>query len=106
MLKDMRISEREKKMNEIRSIIDDSPSYPHGLSIEVSAEVFEKLGLSEAPEVGKKMVLTGIVEVVRVHKESSSDDRPKYSMGLQIVQMDLGRHDEPMKAEEKLYGEK
>lgn len=107
-MKSMMISEEEKKEASVHSYIDDRPRYPYGLRLNIGPEEYKKLGLSDIPAVGGKMVMLAMVEIVSVYKEETKDDVPRMNIGLQITDMELKEEEEkkekkdPAKA---LYGD-
>lgn len=98
---DMKISEMEKKENEVVSVLDSS-SYPYGLRIYLDPDSVKKLGLKD-PQVGDKMSLVGIVEIMSVNAEVIKGDEKELSVGLQIKEMDLESGKKAVKAEDVLY---
>lgn len=109
-MKDMALSPEEKKDAARETLIADRPNYPYGLRLQIDPESYDKLQLSEAPEVGKKFLLLAEVEVVSLEKGNHKDDVEKYSMGLQVTKMELSKGKKEEKEEsqdisEKLYGE-
>lgn len=106
-MKNMMISDMEKKDNYQTSVLYDQSSYPYGLKIQLDAESYRKLGLGEPPKIGSKMMLLAHVEVCSIYKEPSKGDDHNYSMGLQITEMDLKPHEENKEetAESVMYGE-
>lgn len=97
---DMKLSEMEKKESEVGSVLD-KPSYPYGLRIYLDPESVKKLGLRDC-QVGHKMVLEAVVEVVSVNAEMVKGDEKDVSVGLQILEMDLESEEEE-KAEDVIY---
>lgn len=77
--------EREEKPGEIEM---DQPEYPYGLSISLEKEQLEKLGITELPKVGAKMMLhaNAIVKTVSAYDTQSGSDQ---RVELQITEMEL-----------------
>jgi len=106
-MKDMSLSIEEKKERVSESSID-KPDYPYGLKIHLEGETYNKIGFTEAPALGQKFMIMGVVEVMDVHKESvQGDDR--ISCTLQITHMDLKKKESEEKEKKDqgsiLYGQ-
>ncbi len=99
---DMKISEIEKKDMAETSVLNDSANYPYSLRIYLGPEEVSKLQLKN-PQIGQKMQLEAMVEVVAVSSENTKGDESKVSVTIQIKEMMFESPDEE-KAEEKLYG--
>jgi len=82
----------------------EMPSYPYGLALSLDHQCLKKLKMKELPEVGEKMMLHAMVEVVSVSQHDSAYGGENQSVGLQITELSLEEADEA--TEEKLYGEK
>lgn len=98
-----------KEQAEPKSVLYDVSKYPYGLKIQLDPETVKKLGMTEAPEVGEKMMIMGYVEVCSVYAEPSKGDEKSYSVGLQITDMELKEVEEPeveeKSVEDTLYSE-
>lgn len=104
MLKSMVVSDMEKKESSILSHVEDKPNYPYGLKITLDADTIEKLGLSDLPEVGSKVQIVAVAEVVNVRKDSEYGDVAKHSIELQIQDMEASPESVEKKASSVLYG--
>lgn len=104
MLKDMRISDMEKKNNTLLSVVDDKPNYPYSLKLMLDSDTVAKLGLADLPDVGEKMQMLAVVEVVGVRKEGEVGDVGKYCLDLQIQQMDIKESEKDESVSGMLYG--
>jgi hypothetical protein len=68
----------------------DAPAYPYGLTICLSSESLEKLGLDKSlPTVGARMALVAIVEVTSVRSEKTQGGEARAHADLQITEMEL-----------------
>lgn len=107
-LKNMALSEYDKKEMSQESVVD-RPKYDYGLTVHISEEMYERLGLSEAPDIGECFMMLAKVEVKDIHQNKGADDRMKVSMGLQITDMALqAKEYEPEEKKDPataLYGE-
>lgn len=105
-MKSMIISEKEKKENAVPSVLE-SPKYPWGLRINLDEETCKKLEL-KAPQVGDKMLVLAMAEVMSVSNEKRLDDQDHLSVGLQITEMEIKKGDKQEKPDkpiaETLYG--
>lgn len=66
------------------------PRYPWGLTLRLEDDAVEKLGLEDLPKVGKKMMLTALVEVCETSQREEKKGEKKQCLSLQIVKMGLG----------------
>ena len=98
---DMKLSEMEKKEGEVSSVIE-KPSYPYGLRLYLDPESVKKLQLKD-PQVGQKMMLEAVVEIVSVNAEVIKGDQKAVSVGLQINEMSVDSAKKEEKAEDVLY---
>lgn len=107
-MKDMSISEKEKKDGSVKSVLENNPDYPYGLKITLEPDSYEKLGLKEPPDIGEKFMMLASVEVCSLYSDKSYGDKPRISMGLQIQAMDLRSKEEESeeKSESKSMSEK
>lgn len=68
--------------------------YPCGLRLHLGQAELDKLGISEVPNVGEKLKLNAVVEVVEVGSDPEKGDEKKYRVALQIQEMELGQDKE------------
>jgi hypothetical protein len=102
---DMKLTAKEAKAEVACCPSEDSgPAYPYGLSLNLDDEVLAKLGLTEMPAVGAKMMLMAEVEVTGTSQYSNQDGK-EGNVNLQITAMELNPSDKPSAAE-RLYGKK
>lgn len=68
----------------------DGPQYPYGLRITLDGETLKRLAIGEGnlPQVGKRLALKGLAEVVEVCKEQGQT-RAEYCVELQITTLEL-----------------
>lgn len=99
---DMKISEMEKKDMSETSVLNDTSNYPYSLRIHLGPEEVAKLQLKD-PQIGQKLKLDAMVEVVAVSTENTKGDESKLSVTIQIKEMDF-ESPEQGKAEEVMYG--
>jgi len=99
---DMRISEMEKKDAAETSVLNDSANYPYSLRIYLGPEEVKKLQLKN-PQIGQKMQLEAMVEIVAVSNENTKGDQDQISVTIQMQEMMFESPDEE-KAEEVMYG--
>lgn len=67
---------------------DKGPKYPYGLSINLCDETLAKLGITELPAVGTKMMLHAMVEVTSTSQYERQDEK-EININLQITDMEL-----------------
>lgn len=103
-MKDMMISEGEKRENSVLSVVDDKPSYPYGLRITLDPDTIKKLEMKEAPEIGAKMMIHGYAEVIAVNKIEGRGDVDSFTVELQIQNFDAKEESKESKASNMLYG--
>lgn len=77
--------EREEAPGEIEA---EQPQYPYGLSLSLEKEQLEKLGITELPKVGDKMMVhaNAIVKTVSAYDTQSGSDQ---RVELQITEMEV-----------------
>ena len=77
--------EREEAPGAIEA---EQPQYPYGLSISLEKDQLEKLGITELPKVGDKMMVhaNAIVKTVSAYDTQSGSDQ---RVELQITEMEL-----------------
>lgn len=78
------------------------PEYPYGLRVCLDGESMDKLGLKELPDVGTKMKLVAIVEVVGARIDKGQDREYK-NVDLQITDMELASAKTEKSTEDALY---
>lgn len=88
-MKDMKISTEGKKDASEYSEVMDREQYPYGLKIHFDEKSYKKLGMDDAPEVGKKFMMMAEVEVCDVQMHKYEGDEKKISMGMQIQAIEL-----------------
>lgn len=96
-MKDMMITTEEKKDRHEHSIVCDEPQYPYGLKMRFDHESFKKLGMSEPPKVGTKVMVMGYGKVCGVDQVEYEGDMPKTSMEIQLMAVEI----KPKEAEEQ-----
>lgn len=102
----MKLTPKESKEQSEGPAVADRPQFPFGLSIRLSEEQIEKLGIVTLPKVGTKLALLARVDVERVSETSTQGDGKHRSMELQITDMGLEKETNIAAAAEKLYGGK
>lgn len=88
----LKISKEEvKKKNASLSIASDGDGerYPYGTRLDLDKEALDKLGITDMPAVGTKMMLEAKVTVIG-SRQSASDKSEHRSIELQITDMELG----------------
>lgn len=107
-MKNMKMTASEKKDTvELgpSTISSKGPDYPWGLNINLDSGSMDKLDIDDLPEVGEKMVLNAIVEVVSV-SANANKERESRNISLQITDMDLSPAKKKRAADEVMYGGK
>lgn len=103
-MKSLKLSEQDKKEEAMGESVLDRPSYPHGLSIHLDSDVWDKLEMGDAPEAGQEFMVLARAYVKDVHQDKGADDRKKISAGLQITDMDIRPVKEEKDTATELYG--
>ena len=101
-LKSMKLTKDDTKAE--TSLVTEKPQYPYSLSLSLGESELKKLGITEMPKLGKKMLIVAVAEV----NASSSDktkDGERRRMGLQITEMSLEPEKEKKEVTEALYGD-
>ena len=88
MMKDIGLSVEDKRNlhRESSSILDRTPDYPSEMSITLTPEILDKIGLEFSPHVGQKLSIDAVGEIVKVEKKG--EDSPP-SFKIQITGIDL-----------------
>lgn len=105
-MKDMMISDMEKKENSEHLVMSDEPKYPYGLKLYFDENSYKKLGLSEAPMVGQKFMLIANAEVCEVRQSRYEGDEVKMCMEMQIMEIDIKPKEKEKDIANELYGSK
>jgi hypothetical protein len=101
-LKDMKLEKSDAdKMYGQPTLAADQPKYPYGLQLNLDDASLSKLGLSQLPNVGEKMIVLAVVEVSNASAYENKGEGVKQSLGLQITEMCLHPYDEKVLKEEK-----
>lgn len=106
----LQISDSEKKEQSQTSILYDTASYPYGMKLHVDPETYKKLGLSEVPDLGEKMIIIAHVEVSSLSKAPGKGDEVMVDMCLQVTDIDIKTAEIEEEEEQKdpasvMYGE-
>ena len=107
MAKSMIIDAQEKKDDRVHSVLDDRPDYPYGLRITLDPSTLKKLEMGEVPEVGKKVMIMAVAEVIGVNKVKEVGDVDDHSVELQIQEMEVkqeGKEEEERSVAQSLFG--
>lgn len=103
-LKSMKITKsQQEKMSKPMPM--DTPQYPWGLQIRLDNDSLKKLGISDLPKVGKKMMLVARVEVSSASQHTMKGGNDNMSVELQITDMCLESESESKDASKALYEE-
>lgn len=90
-LSDMRVTDEEKKENEVRCCDRpdgyDGPDYPWGLGIYLDKDTMAKLGMATMPQIGEVMQIQAVAKVNSLSQNSSENGEDSKSVGLQIMLM-------------------
>lgn len=88
-------------------LMDQRPSYPWGLQLNLDEETLQKLGLVALPRVGKTLMLAARVSVTSVSENESQDKdgdaETNRSVGLQITHLVLLPDSEKKDAAAAIY---
>ncbi len=92
-MKDMSLTADEaKEYNNICCTSEgDGPKYPWGLTLNLENATLKKLGMDDLPQVGTKMNMMAVVEVVSVGQRQERDGDRRTELALQITSMELQR---------------
>ena len=86
---DMKLTPVEKKKEmEVCGSVLNVPQYPWSLRLRLDCDQVEKLGCTDL-DVGKKIKMTCMVEVVEKEKREVVEGQPNIAICLQICEMDL-----------------
>ena len=90
-LKDLKLPKKTKAdMKEAAVPSGPSETYPYGTRITFDNELMDKFPALEGAQVGDKVKIAGVAEVVMVRKVDRQGDKKKdYSADLQIQQLGL-----------------
>jgi len=79
-----------EKQNTAPTVMAEAPDYPYGLRLDLDKSALSKLGIESLPELGSKMELHAVAEVVGVSQSESSPGGEHKSVALQIVELGVG----------------
>jgi hypothetical protein len=79
----------------------DGPAYPYGLCLYLDDETMKKLGITDMPDVGTRLMLHATVEVTS-NSQRQTQDGKTVNMDLQITDMELAAPGKS--AADRLYG--
>lgn len=99
---DMKNDPEEMKEESAPSALAEAPAYPYGLRVTLNDDSLEKLGIMTLPAIGKRMMMTCIVEVRNTGAYKTSDGAES-NMELQIVGLSLDAAPTEGDAASKLY---
>lgn len=101
----MRLTDKEQR-DFSTPPVPKAPKYPHGLRVRLGPEEIEKLSFMKEPDVGSKLHMVAVVEVVEVSKVNATDEQDEgFSVELQIVDMELKPEKEEKKSSTQvIYG--
>lgn len=103
-MKSMKMSAEERKNGGPETAAVPKEDYPYGLRVRLNSDSIEKVGMTELPKVGTKMVMLARVEVVSTG-QYQTDSGKDQNMELQITHLDFGPDDEEGETKsDKLYG--
>jgi len=88
-MKSMKVQREEKPMSTDAGLMSSGPEYPYGLRITLAHEILKKMDLTKLPEVGSRMGLHAIVEVVGVNADRAMNGGKETRVELQITDMCL-----------------
>lgn len=97
---------KEGAANAPEAVSEDNPQpkYPYGLTIYLSDETLEKLGMTTLPAIGSTMTLTARVQVTGVNQNQSTDkDGVTRDVNLQITDMALGPDTQTSSPADRMY---
>lgn len=80
--------EEAKQENGMDAVAGEQRAYPYGLCLSLDDETLTKLGLSQPPAVGTRMVLHALVEVTTTSQYENQDGKD-LSVSLQVTDMEL-----------------
>jgi hypothetical protein len=100
-MKDMTITSEEKKDRSQHSIVCDEPQYPYGLKLRFDPESYKKLGMSEPPKIGAKVMVMGYGKVCEVEQHEYEGDVPKTSIEIQLMGVEVKSKESEESAEKK-----
>jgi len=98
---DMRVSGEEQK--NFVTPKPEVPTYPHGLKISLEKEQLDRLGFLNAPGVGEKYAIMGLVEVVTVRSGEDNANSDGFSIELQITDLTLKSEESPKEKVSALF---
>jgi hypothetical protein len=99
----MKMAAEKAKEYDKETMSGDKPEYPYGLCLNLEAEQLEKLGITELPAVGAKMMLHANAYVKTVSEYSTQDGTDR-RVELQITELDV-RPGEGKDPAEIMYGQ-
>jgi hypothetical protein len=105
-MKNMRMNAEEKKdFHSAPSVIDDKPEYPYGLTITLSPESMEKLGIdAKSLKIGQAFKVLAEAKVKEIREVNENGDVQEHSIELQICEMEVAKEEEQKSADQFYQG--
>lgn len=79
-------------------------AYPYGLTLRLNDDDLEKLGFTQPPPAGAKLMVQAMVVVTSAEAMPDSDGEMEYACCLQVTDMELTGAPAPTPAATLLYG--
>lgn len=97
--------EKSEKEMDCAPVSCEHDKYPYGLRIHLDSECVKKLGISELPATGEKMMIHAYAMVCDVSEHAVEGKEPRRSIGLQICEMGVEKAGKKKAAAEEMYEE-
>lgn len=94
----------EEAKEQSGEMADDLPKYSYGLRIHLDDDNLAKLGLTQSPDVGSKLMITCQVEVCSKSSYQDISGEAESSLDLQITAMEIGKQSVSSDPATMLYG--
>lgn len=92
-------AEMEARQGSNEIAVSSTDKYPYGVSLNLSNDELEKLGITELPELGDEYAVVGIAKVTRASQSASTSGQDT-SLELQLTHLKLTHENDTEEAAE------
>lgn len=104
MMKDMKMSQTEKKDSIAMSEAPKGDEYPWGLRLRLGEAELKRLGIDKLPKAGTSFPFSAEAKIISTHEDASENNKNR-SVEVQVTAIDLDSEDESSESDKgsKVY---